>query len=100
VTSIREAGDLDGTAAAAARRLGSEAAHPVPRTFSCGPFVGAGRATFKNTILLEDASPALVRLARGRRTADGQDRRSNAGARHCQYADHRHQPKDALLSGL
>ena len=174
VTSIREAGDLDGTAVAAARRLSRGAAHPVPRVFSCGPFVGAGKATFKNTILLEDASPAaadaaalrvkadgasfmkfyegltepmirsleracarhglkmmghlrgrthrrgaaffrragttdigarharqsFVRLARGRRTADGWDRRGNAGARHCQYADPRHQPKDALLSGL
>jgi len=71
VTSIREAGDLDGTAVAAARRLSSEAAHPVPRVFSCGPFVGAGRATFKNTILLEDASPAAADAAARRVKADG-----------------------------
>src|SRR5882757_2265108 len=56
VTTIREAGDLDGTAVAAARRLERDGAHPVPRLFSCGPFVGAGKAGFKNTILLEDAS--------------------------------------------
>jgi predicted amidohydrolase len=47
VTSIREAGDLDGTAVAAARRLTSEAAHPVPRVFCCGPFVGAGKGNFQ-----------------------------------------------------
>ena len=56
VTTIREAGDLDGTAVAAARRLARDGLHPVPRLFSCGPFVGAGKAGFKNTILLEDAS--------------------------------------------
>jgi cytosine/adenosine deaminase-related metal-dependent hydrolase len=71
VTSIREAGDLDGTAVAAARRLSTEAAHPVPRVFSCGPFVGAGKATFKNTILLEDASPAAADAAARRVKADG-----------------------------
>ena len=30
--------------------------HPVPRLFWCGPFVGAGKASFRNTILLPDAS--------------------------------------------
>jgi hypothetical protein len=47
VTTLREAGDLDGTTVAAARRLSAEAIYPVPRVFSCGPFVGAGKATFK-----------------------------------------------------
>ena len=63
VTALREAGDLDGTAVAAARRLGSEGIHPVPRIISCGPFVGAGKATFKNTILLQDASEAAADAA-------------------------------------
>jgi cytosine/adenosine deaminase-related metal-dependent hydrolase len=56
VTTVREAGDLDGTAVEAARRLSRESKHPVPRVYCCGPFVGAGKATFKNTILLPDAS--------------------------------------------
>jgi imidazolonepropionase-like amidohydrolase len=56
ITSVREAGDLDGTAVAAARKLASDGLHPVPRVFSCGPFVGAGKAMFRNTILLKDAS--------------------------------------------
>src|SRR5260370_34043920 len=46
VTTIREAGDLDGTAVAAARKLERDGVHPVPRLFSCGPFVGAGKASF------------------------------------------------------
>jgi imidazolonepropionase-like amidohydrolase len=56
VTSVREAGDLDGTAVNAARALRDGGIHPVPRLFWCGPFVGAGKASFKNTILLPDAS--------------------------------------------
>ena len=63
VTTIREAGDLDGTAVTAVRRLDSEGLHPVPRVFSCGPFVGAGKAGFKNTILLEDASERVADAA-------------------------------------
>src|SRR5260370_12905322 len=55
VTTLREAGDLDGTTVNAARRLVSDGIHPVPRVFCCGPFVAAGKAMFKNTILLEDA---------------------------------------------
>jgi imidazolonepropionase-like amidohydrolase len=56
VTTLREAGDLDGTAVNAARTLRDGGIHPVPRLFWCGPFVGAGKASFKNTILLTDAS--------------------------------------------
>jgi cytosine/adenosine deaminase-related metal-dependent hydrolase len=63
VTTLREAGDLDGTTVAAARRLSAEAIYPVPRVFSCGPFVDAGKATFKNTILLPDNSEAAADAA-------------------------------------
>ena len=71
VTTIREAGDLDGTAVAAARRMQRDGAHPVPRLFSCGPFVGAGKAGFKNTILLEDASARAADAAAVRVKATG-----------------------------
>src|SRR5258705_6490834 len=71
VTTIREAGDLDGTAVAAARKLEAEGAHPVPRVLSCGPFVGAGKASFKNTILLEDASVRAADAAAVRGKATG-----------------------------
>jgi imidazolonepropionase-like amidohydrolase len=63
VTTLREAGYLDGTTVNAARRLVSEGVHPVPRVFCCGPFVAAGKAMFKNTILLEDASEAAADAA-------------------------------------
>jgi cytosine/adenosine deaminase-related metal-dependent hydrolase len=71
VTTLREAGDLDGTAVAAARRLDSAGLHPVPRVVSCGPFVGAGKASFKNTILLQDASAAAADAAARRVKSTG-----------------------------
>jgi amidohydrolase family protein len=71
VTSLREAGDLDGTAVDAARRLGRGGRHPVPRIFSCGPFVGAGKATFKNTILLTDDGEEAAEAAARRVKATG-----------------------------
>ena len=71
VTTLREAGDLDGTAVAAVRELERAGIHPVPRLFSCGPFVGAGKAGFKNTILLEDASARAADAAVVRVKATG-----------------------------
>jgi imidazolonepropionase-like amidohydrolase len=71
VTSLREAGDLDGTAVDAARRLGREGRHPVPRIVSCGPFVGAGKATLRNTILLADDGEAAADAAARRVKATG-----------------------------
>ena len=43
----------------------------MPRLFSCGPFVGAGKAGFKNTILLEDASARAADAAAVRVKATG-----------------------------
>jgi imidazolonepropionase-like amidohydrolase len=71
VTTVREAGDLDGTAVNAARRLASEGVHPVPRVLCCGPFVAAGKAIFKNTILLVDASETAADAAARRVKAAG-----------------------------
>jgi len=71
VTTVREAGDIDGTAVDAARRLDRHGVHPVPRVFSCGPFVGAGKAAFRNTILLPDASEAAAEAAALRVKATG-----------------------------
>jgi hypothetical protein len=61
----------DGTSVEAARRLSRNSAHLVPRIFCCGPFVGAGKATFKNTILLNDASEATAEAAALRVKAAG-----------------------------
>ena len=71
ITTVREAGDLDGTAVDAARRLDRDGVHPVPRIFSCGPFVGAGKAMFRNTILLPDAGEAAAEAAARRVKATG-----------------------------
>ena len=51
--------------------MSREGVHPVPRVFCCGPFVGAGKATFKNTILLDDASEAAAEAAARRVKAAG-----------------------------
>jgi hypothetical protein len=65
VTAIREAGDLDGTAINAAKRLQASVRFPLPRLFYCGPFITAGRPTFRNSILLrspDDATRAARRV--------------------------------------
>lgn len=40
------------------KRLAAAGRIPTPRVLYCGPFVGARRKTFKNTVLIEDASEA------------------------------------------
>ncbi|MBX7482151.1 amidohydrolase family protein [Qipengyuania qiaonensis] len=57
VTTIRDAGDIDGTAVPAARRA-LEAGHPFPRLYSCGPFVSAGKPVWPNTILMHSPAEA------------------------------------------
>ncbi|MBR0775392.1 amidohydrolase family protein [Bradyrhizobium diazoefficiens] len=70
VTTIREAGDLDGTSVQSARRLAADAA-PCPRVVSCGPFVGAGKPTFRNTLTLRSADAAEADEAARRVKATG-----------------------------
>jgi imidazolonepropionase-like amidohydrolase len=68
VTSIRDAGDVDGTAIPAARRMLGRGRHPGPRVFACGPFVGGAPARWKNTVVLErpeDAEAVVARLDDG-----------------------------------
>ena len=43
----------------------------MPRVYCCGPFVGAGKATFRNTLLLPDASDAAAEAAALRVRAAG-----------------------------
>lgn len=61
VTSLREAGDLDGTAVPAARAA-AQAGAPMPRIHSCGPFVGGARHRWSNWEELErpEDAPALA----------------------------------------
>src|SRR6185503_1018088 len=65
VTSVRDAGDIDGTAIPAAKRFRRKG-FPGPRIFACGPFVGGAPARWKNTIILErpeDAEAVVARIA-------------------------------------
>jgi len=68
ITSIRDAGDVDGTAFDAVLQ-DTRDGYPVPRVFPCGPFVGGPPARWKNTLLfekLEDATKIVKDLkARG-----------------------------------
>jgi hypothetical protein len=57
VTSLREVGDIDGSAVPA-QRTASRAGYPAPRVFACGPFVSAGKRIWPNTILLKGAEEA------------------------------------------
>ncbi|QKG72552.1 amidohydrolase family protein [Erythrobacter mangrovi] len=67
VTTIRSAGDIDGTADPAARQLISEGS-PFPNMVSCGPFVSKGKKVWPNTLLVEtaaDAERAVAAIAEG-----------------------------------
>jgi imidazolonepropionase-like amidohydrolase len=65
VTSVRDAGDVDGTAVPAARTGIREGRFPGPRVFACGPFIGGEPARWANTVVLggpEDAETAVERV--------------------------------------
>ena len=65
VTSLRGAGDVDGTGVAAARDGLADGSVVGPRIFSSGAFVAAKEARWPNTILLtspDDAKDAVERL--------------------------------------
>lgn len=58
VTAVRDAGDVDGTAMAAARD-GLAAGHFVgPRLFAAGPFVTRGRPRWRNSVRVDRAPSA------------------------------------------
>ena len=59
VTSIRDAGDGDGTSVATARAGLQAGAFPGPRIFSCGPFVVGGKALrWPNSLIVETPADA------------------------------------------
>ncbi len=61
VTSLRDAGDIDGTAVPAALRAFEEEGHPGPRVFPCGPFVSGPNPRWKNSrVVAEPAEAAGV----------------------------------------
>jgi len=54
VTTVLDAGDGDGTAVPAARRLIASGAVPGPRVVSVGPFIARPPRQWSNTVLVED----------------------------------------------
>jgi len=51
VTSVRDAGDTDGTSTEPARSGVADDRFPGPRVFACGPFVDGPRTKWKNSIV-------------------------------------------------
>ena len=68
VTSIRDAGDLDGTSLIGQREATVEN-YPGPRVFPCGPFVSAGVRKWANPVLL--TGPGDAERAAAQLKADG-----------------------------
>jgi Amidohydrolase family len=61
VTTVLDAGDGDGTAVPAARRLIAAGAIPGPRVVSVGPFIARPPRQWTNTVLVEDpVAPAVI----------------------------------------
>ncbi len=58
ITTIRDAGDLDGTSVPAARRVKATGA-PHPNIISCGPFVSNGVSVWPNTLQLNVPDQAM-----------------------------------------
>ena len=62
VTTIRDAGDVDGTATPVGRQAIADGA-PFPRLISCGPFVSRGVSVWPNTVELDDPADAAELVA-------------------------------------
>jgi imidazolonepropionase-like amidohydrolase len=53
VTTLRDCGDVDGTAVPSARRALERGELPGPRVFACGPFISGGPPRWVNTVVVE-----------------------------------------------
>ena len=58
VTSVRDAGDVDGTAVAAVRRGMAEGRYDGPRLFCAGMFITTGQPRWKNSIVMRSPDEA------------------------------------------
>lgn len=64
VTSVRDAGDVDGRASAPARDGVREGRFPGPRVFACGPFLDGPEPLWKNSLVVRDAAEATAAVQR------------------------------------
>jgi imidazolonepropionase-like amidohydrolase len=71
VTTVRDAGDVDGTATAPARDGVREGRFPGPRVYACGPFVDGPGSIWPNSRIVKDAAEARAAVAKI--AADGFD---------------------------
>jgi imidazolonepropionase-like amidohydrolase len=64
VTTVRDAGDVDGTATAPAREGARGGAFPSPRIFACGPLVDGAEPIWKNSLPVTNAEQAAAAVAK------------------------------------
>jgi imidazolonepropionase-like amidohydrolase len=64
VTTVRDAGDVDGTATAPARDGVREGRFPGPRVYACGPFVDGSPTLWKNSIVVATADEGRAAVDR------------------------------------
>ncbi len=64
VTTVREAGDMDGTTVAAARRAFEDEGWIGPRVVPCGPFVGGSDPRWANSVVVTSPAQAPGVVAR------------------------------------
>jgi imidazolonepropionase-like amidohydrolase len=62
VTSVRDAGDIDGTAVSGVRRGIKTGRHDAPRLFCASPFITTGQPRWPNSIVMQsaDEAPAIM----------------------------------------
>jgi imidazolonepropionase-like amidohydrolase len=63
VTSVRDAGDTDGTSTGPAQKGVEEGAFPGPRIFSCGLFVDGEPPVWSNSLVARNAAEAQAAVA-------------------------------------
>ncbi|HSJ99526.1 MAG TPA: amidohydrolase family protein [Myxococcota bacterium] len=64
VTTVRDAGDVDGTATAPARDGPREGRFPGPRVYACGPFLDGPEPLWKNSIVARDFAQGAAAVER------------------------------------
>ena len=96
VTSVRDAGDVDGTATAPAIEAWQAGTQASPRIWSCGPFIDGPETIWANSVVVEtpDAARAAVRELK----AQGKDcvKAYNSLAREVAAAVHEEAQKQGL----
>jgi Amidohydrolase family len=65
ITTVRDTGDVDGTAVPYARKSLETGKFPGPRVFACGPYVIGGKPRWSNSVVVENpqqAEEAVIKI--------------------------------------